>query len=294
MKTLNIIGCGKVGQTLARLWAEQRVFTIGSVVNSTLTSSASAVSFVGSGQSISSITIMQTADVFLITTPDGQLIESCNALSASGLLRKGNIVFHCCGGLAADAFASVRQIGALAASVHPVKTFARAAASTQAFAGTFCGMEGDAAALTVLRPAFESIGAKPFAIDPYNKTIYHAAAVMVSNYLTALLEVGVQTYAKAGVDREVALQVMQPLVRETVDNVFQIGTAKALTGPIARGDYATVAKQLAAVSEWDAQIGHVYRHLGVVALSLSEQQGSVSAESLTALGKLLTPGSNQP
>ena len=214
-------------------------------------------------------------------------MDSGNTLSDSGLLRTGDIVFHCSGALASTDLVSAQEAGALTGSVHPIKSFAAPNESIETFNGTFCGVEGDERSLEVLRPAFEAIGGKTFAIDPQFKTIYHAAAVMVCNYLTSLLEVGAQTYAKAGLDRETSMQVMEPIVRGTMENIFRSGTVAALTGPIARGDHSIVAKQLSALSDWNPRFGNLYRDLGAVALELSRLQGTASPDSLAALNKLL-------
>jgi predicted short-subunit dehydrogenase-like oxidoreductase (DUF2520 family) len=80
---------------------------------------------------------------------------------------------------------------------------------------------------------------------------------------------------------------MEPLVRETADNVFRLGTVKALTGPIARGDDAVVARQLAALAQWDARIAVIYRELGVIAVRLSRDQGEASAAALDRIQTLL-------
>ena len=119
------------------------------------------------------------------------------------------------------------------------------------------------------------------------KTIYHAASVMVCNYLAALMEVGMRTYEKGGLDRVTALRVMEPLVRGTVDNIFRLGPAKALTGPVARGDHGIVARQYQALKGWDPEIAALYKSLGRFALDLSRQQGTAPAEGLAALEVLL-------
>ena len=92
---------------------------------------------------------------------------------------------------------------------------------------------------------------------------------MVCNYLTALMEAGLQCYEKSGLPRQTASAMMEPLVRETIDNVFKLGTVKALTGPIARGDHAVVARQLHALREFDPRIAEIYRALGTMAVALS-------------------------
>lgn len=287
INTLNIVGCGNTGKTLARLWAQKRFFKIGAILNRSEKSALAAVKFIGAGQAVRSLVEMKPADVFLIATPDKHIVESCDALSASGLLQPGSVVFHCSGSMPSNVLQSAKQQGAAIASVHPVKSFASPKVSIKTFAGTFCGVEGDDEALNILRPAFASIGATTFAVNPEFKSLYHAASVMVCNYLTALLEVGIQAYAKAGLERDTAMQVMQPIVQGTVDNIFRLGTTKALTGPIARGDVDVVARQLDALGHWNPDYAELYRDLGRVALELSRQQGTASEASLSALLELL-------
>lgn len=287
MRKLCIIGCGNVGKTLGRLWNQEKVFSVGDILNRSEESGSAAARFIGAGRAVAGVEEMSPAEVFLIGTPDDQIAESCRALAASGLLRSGDVVFHCSGALPSADLISAKEAGACIGSVHPVQSFANPAESVETFGGTFCGMEGDDQALEILRPAFEAIGGKTIAINPQFKTIYHTAAVMVCNYLTSLIEIGAQTYLKAGLDRETAMQVMEPIVRGTVDNIFNSGTVRALTGPIARGDHAIVAKQLSAMSDWNPRFGNLYRDLGATALELSRLQGTAPPDSLAALAELL-------
>jgi predicted short-subunit dehydrogenase-like oxidoreductase (DUF2520 family) len=171
--------------------------------------------------------------------------------------------------------------------VHPLKSFAEPRDAVHSFGGTWCAAEGDGAALAVLRPVFERIGARIAEIDPQSKPVYHAASVIVSNYLVALMEAGLRCYEKAGISRDTARAMMEPLVRETLENVFKLGTVKALTGPIARGDDAIVAHQLAALAKWDARMARLYRELGAVALDLARRQGESNAAALERIEELL-------
>jgi len=125
-----------------------------------------------------------------------------------------------------------------------------------------------------------------FAFDAARKTEYHAASVLASNDLVALLEAALRCYAKAGFTRADALRLMEPLVRETVDNVFRLGPAAALTGPVARGDAAVVARQRAALAA-DPALAAIYRELGRIALDLSREQGRATPEALAAVAKSL-------
>ena len=288
MLSLNIIGAGKVGRTLARLWTQNGVFAVQDLLTAHAASADAAVEFIGAGHAAGSIPEMRTAAVWLLTLPASRIAECCEGLAASGLLRAGDIVFHCSGSQSANELAVAARAGAHVASVHPLKSFTDSAQAVQTFAGTWCGAEGDGAALAVLKPAFEAIGARLFDIDPGSKLIYHAASVLVCNYLAALFETGARCYEKAGLERETALKVMEPLVRETLDNIFRIGTAGALTGPIARGDHAVVKRQLEALAAWDPRIAAIYRQLGAVTVELAREQGKADADLLAAIERALS------
>lgn len=290
--TLNIIGGGRLGRTLAALWSARRTFVIQDVLSGSLHSAQSAVAFIGSGHAVNGMKEMRLAAVWMLTPPDGEIIPGCEALARSGLLCSGDIVFHCSGALTSAELAAASAAGARVASVHPLKTFADPDAAMLTFAGTYCAYEGERPALDVLQPAFEGIGARMCAIDPRFKPIYHAASVMVCNYLVALLETGLLSYEKSGLDRDTAMRMMEPLVRETIDNTFRLGTAHALTGPIARGDHEVVTRHIDALAAWDPRLATIYRVLGVVALNLARERGGVASETLAQLERLLEPEGN--
>lgn len=285
MKTINVIGTGRVGRTLGRLWRQQEVFTVQDLLARDPGGTQEAAGFVGAGRAVAGLREMRPADVWLLAPPDSRIAECVDALAASGLVRPGDIVFHCSGALASGVLAAASASGAHAASVHPLKTFADPAEAARTFAGTWCTVEGARAALDVLRPAFERIGGQIVAIDPQAKTLYHAASVMVCNYLTALLECGLRATDAAGIPRATAQAMLAPLVRETLANVFRLGPVGALTGPIARGDADVVERQLAALP--DETLRCVYRALGAVAVELARQQGEADAAALERLRRML-------
>jgi predicted short-subunit dehydrogenase-like oxidoreductase (DUF2520 family) len=158
------------------------------------------------------------------------------------------------------------------ASIHPIRSFAVPAEVVQSFTGTWCGIEGDQRALDVLIEGFSAIGAHLVPINTDFKMLYHSAAVFASNYLVTLLDVALQAYAKAGISDDVALNMIEPLVRKTVDGIFQVGPEKALSGPIARGDLETAARQYRAVAAWDKRYGALYKRLGSLTADLAARR----------------------
>lgn len=287
--TLDIVGCGRVGRSLGRLWHQTGTFEIGCILNRSAASGRAAAAFIGAGLAVDSPALLGDADLLLIAAADDAIAGCCRSLVESQAVRPGSSVFHCSGALSSEVLTPAREAGASVASVHPVKSFADPSLACRSFAETHCGMEGDAIALERLRPAFEAIGARLFEVNPRFKTIYHAGAVIACNYLVSLVEAGLRCYEKAGVPRATAEEILQPLISGTVENVFRQGTAGALTGPIARGEESVVARQLGALAEWSPQLASLYRVLGLTTLEIARAQGGADPESLAALRRLLEP-----
>lgn len=301
---LSIIGCGNVAKTLAYLWHQASIVEICDVVNQSQQSADESVDFIGSGKAVAGDLLngLQAADVFLIGCGDDQLETCINKLAEADVVKAGNIVFHCSGSKPSSlihvsiATTSIEKSapkwgGVLTASLHPVKSFSSPNEAIHSFANTYCGFEGDEKAVSVLKTWTQAIGGNCFDIDAghdgKNKLIYHAASVIACNYLVALQELSINAFAQSGVDREMAMKILEPIVKGTADNIFSMGTTNALTGPIARGDHQVVAKQLQAVNDWDSSAGNIYKLLGEISADLSEKQGSATQENLTKIREIL-------
>ena len=268
---LNIVGAGHVGRTLGRLLSQHGVFTVQDVLTRSHASAIDAVAFIGAGRALAQASELRSAQVWMLAVGDDGIAPTCAALAASGLL-DGATVFHCSGAKASGELQAARGGGARVASVHPVRSFADPAAVAAAFDGTWCGVEGDPEALALLSPAFEAIGARLVTIDAAAKTVYHAASVFASNYLVTVLDAALRAYAAAGVPPEVARELARPLASETLANVFRLGAPAALSGPIARGDMDTVARQQAALEKWDAPTASLYEALVEATTALAERK----------------------
>lgn len=260
MATLNLVGAGHVGRALGRLFAASGAFAVQDVLTRSAGSAQEAVAFIGAGRPCDTLAHMRAARVWMLAVGDDAIVPACEALAAGGQLA-GAVVFHCSGAKASSELQAARAAGAFVASVHPVRSFADPQAVAADFAGTFCGIEGDPEALAVLEPAFAAIGARLVRIDPAAKTVYHAAAVFASNYLVTVVDAALRAYGAAGVPADVARELAGPLATEALANVFRLGPEAALSGPVARGDFATVARQQEAVARWDAATGRLYEAL---------------------------------
>lgn len=267
--TLNIVGAGHVGRVLGRLFTG--VFHVQDVLTRSSASAQEATSFMQAGTPLGDAAALRRADIWMLAVSDDQIAPVCAQLAATGLLQ-GAVVFHCSGAKSSAELDTARQAGALVASVHPVRSFADPAAVAQDFAGTFCGVEGDQAALAQLAPALAAIGARMVVIDASAKTVYHAAAVFASNYLVTIVDAALRAYQAAGIPPDVARELARPLATETLANVFRLGPEAALSGPIARGDMQTVARQQQAIDGWDKPTGALYAALVDATTTLAERK----------------------
>jgi predicted short-subunit dehydrogenase-like oxidoreductase (DUF2520 family) len=269
--SLNIVGAGHVGRALGRVFTARGIFAVQDVLTRSQASAQAAAGFIGAGHAVDAPGWLRAADVWMLAVSDDRLPEVAAALAQTHDVR-GAVVFHCSGAKASGELAPLRAAGATVASVHPVRSFADPAAVAAAFDGTWCGVEGDPAALALLVPAFEAAGARIVAIDPAAKTVYHAASVFASNYLVTVLDAALRAYQAAGIPEGVARELAQPLAAETLANVMRLGAEQALSGPIARGDEATVARQQTAVDAWDDGSGALYTALAQATRALAKRR----------------------
>ena len=287
MRTLSCIGAGLLGKTLCQLLSSQ--VRIGQVINRSPLSSQNAVDFIGTGTPACFADIAPAA-IWLIATTDDAIESTGQALYNSGVLKPGNIVFHCSGSVSSAAVFKFASDDIYTGSVHPIHSFANPSESLKCFAGTHCAVEGQPQATALLTHLFTALGALPFAIDADRKALYHASTVMACNYLVSLLETSQQMLLASGYPAK-GSSPLEPLIRQTMDNFFKHDAKSALTGPIARGDDHVVASHLEAMAgEPNGDLWQqVYSALGSAAVPISAQQGQASTESLQAITKLLLP-----
>lgn len=226
------------------------------------------------------------AQLILIATPDGAIGETARVLRDSDVVQAGDVVFHASGSLSSMLLEPLRAADAFVASVHPIRAFADPAGAAAAFDPTFCGVEGDESALQVLEPLFAGVGGECVRVDPTRKTLYHAAAVIASNYLVALVDLSLAAYGQAGIQRDDARRLLSPILAGTLANIERSDTAAALTGPVSRGEATTVAAHLGALSDWCDDAADVYRALGRQALALARRQGSADEAGLAHIATL--------
>lgn len=277
MKTLNVVGCGKVGQTLARVFHASGACTLQDLKGIDLSEANRAAEFIQGGRPVQALQDMRPADLWLVTVPDTRIASVAAEIAAASSNSSSAVAFHCSGFLPASTLAPLRALGWTLASTHPVLTFADPGAAVTQFPGTPCGLEGDEDALEVLRPLFATIGARCFPVQTERKPLYHAAAVFSNNFTVVLQAVAREAWAAAGVPDDLAAEIQASLLKATVENIAELGP-RAITGPAARGDAQVVRSQGADVFRWHPDAGVVYQELSRLARRLSIHQSTLPSD----------------
>jgi predicted short-subunit dehydrogenase-like oxidoreductase (DUF2520 family) len=198
-------------------------------------------------------------DVLWLAVPDAAIEALAEELARREHLPP--VVLHPSGALSSAALAGLAARGVKTASAHPMMTFVAGAAAS--LEGAWFAVEGHPAAVRVARGLARTLGAHSFPIKPENKTLYHAFGAMLSPMLTAELEAAAQLGLRAGIKPAELRRIMRPIVQRTVANVLAKGAAEALSGPLRRGDVATVAAHMKALGK--SPETEVYRALSAYA-----------------------------
>ncbi|MEN8375220.1 MAG: Rossmann-like and DUF2520 domain-containing protein [Gemmatimonadota bacterium] len=207
--------------------------------------------------------------VVLLAVPDDGLRSAARALSAFPRPR-GCVALHLSGALTASVLEPLREMGYPTGSLHPLQTVADPAAGASRLRGCAFAIGGDAEAMEAARRLVGRLADQVLVVPPHVRPAYHAAAVIASNYLVALLDLAARQLDGLGLDERERVRALLPLVRGTLDNVEELGLARALTGPIARGDVDTVRLHLTRLSAEDRP---VYCALGREALRVALRSG---------------------
>ena len=215
---VGIVGAGRVGTALARALGDAGVEVEGPV---------------GRGERPA------RCDAIVLCVPDAEIEAAAEVMTAAAPL-----VGHTSG---ATPLTALAHAGVPAFGLHPLQSFAHPGVRFEGAGAAVAGTTPEALAFAT--DLAERLGMRPFEIDDEGRAAYHAAASVASNFLVTLTAAAAAIASGAGLDRAEARELLMPLVRQTVENVARLGPEAALTGPVARGDQATVAAQRAAVEE---------------------------------------------
>jgi len=270
-KTIGIVGTGRIAQALARLLHERGGFAV-AIGGRDPHKAAAAAAFAGPGvRCVPLDRLSGSVRRILIAVADAAIGEVAERLAGAGM-REG-LAIHTCGAHGPELLAPLARAGVRCGVIHPLQTVASPAQGVAALPGSSFLVDGDEAAKQWAAELVACVGGRLLEIPGDRRALYHAAAVLASNCVVALLSASAKTMSCAGMREDEALAALAPLVQSSVANALSMGPAAALTGPVRRGDVSTVAAHLEAMKPLPAEISEIYRVLGRQALVLAEQAG---------------------
>jgi len=258
---VTIVGPGRVGQAIGNLLAAAGV-SIRCVAARQKNAARHAVQFIGSGVAANlDDPELAGASVILLTVSDRALDPLARLLAKIRSDWHGRVVLHTCGTLPASVLRPLKRRGAAVGSLHPFQTVPTPAAGSRNLTSCFWAIEGDRKACQVAMRLARALEGTPFQMGPSGKILYHAGAVLACGAVVALLEQSARLLRRSGVPAEMVRPMLGRFLTETVSNFVKLGGRKALTGPQARGDWATVEKHFRAMRRLTPDVVPVYREL---------------------------------
>ncbi len=236
VRTVALIGPGRAGTTIGLGLLDQGwtvVAVAGRAPDASSTTSVAAC--LGSATALVS-EAARGARLVVIATPDRAIEQA--AMTAEPAIEPGALVVHLAGSRGLDVFDGLlaRRTGVRVGAMHPLQSFPTTAVGLERLHGAWAAVAGDPEVADIAH----SLGLRTVELDDAERTAYHTAAVVASNHLVALLGQVERLASRARVPYE----AFAPLVLASVQNAFSLGPADALTGPVARGDLATVEQHL--------------------------------------------------
>jgi len=268
---LALAGAGRAGRAFARSWlgAGGRIaFLIVRDGASTAARPAelAGIPAVASGEA-GSTAETRNCDVLILAVSDDAIATVGEALASR--LSCG-VALHLSGALSSGVLAPLARRGAAVGSLHPVRPFT--AEGNEDWSGAFVAVEGDPLAAETASAIARAVGARPHALSPEAKPLYHAAASLAAGGTAAVVSVAVEAWIAAGVPADTAREVLSGLAERAVAAAGKLPFHEAFTGAVARRDVGTVRAHTDALSPYPETFA-LYRALAEEILRRTQGRG---------------------
>lgn len=283
MPTLGFIGAGPVGTTFGVCLSSQGYEVVG-VADINRAAAERFAGLVAGGRVFgNSQELVDAAEIVFITTADDFIAKVSSDLK----WRPGQVALHCSGASTVQALASAKSQGAFVGSIHPCQSFASVEQAIANLPGSTFAIEAEEPVKPVLTAMARALKGDIVYLTSEDKTLYHAAAAMACNYFVTIEKLATDLWKNFGKTPADGIKAYMPLLRGTLANIEAAGFPNCLTGPIARGDVATIRRHLAALEKSAPQLLPLYKELGLCTIPIGRAKGSLSAEKAGELTVLL-------
>jgi predicted short-subunit dehydrogenase-like oxidoreductase (DUF2520 family) len=262
---IGFIGAGKVGFSLGKYFAENKIALSGYYSKSEI-SARNAAEFTDSFFYGNLSDLLNNSKIIFITTTDSAISQIWEQLKALHVHDK--IICHCSGVLSSEIFSDISAYNCSGFSVHPLLAINSRHNSYKELSNALFTIEGsDQVAKDELTTLLRSCGNKVVSIKPEDKPRYHAAAVMASNLVLGLAQTAAEELEQCGFTRNEALEALSPFMQANIAHLSEQTPEEALTGPVERADLTTVETHLEKLGGDNREI---YRLLSKKALELAK------------------------
>lgn len=289
MRDISVVGLGVVGTAIATV-LKKRGYNLTGIASRSLDKAQKIASTLDCPFTVQAEKITIDSQIVFITTSDSAISEVISNLVSRGGIKAGQTVVHMSGALPSSVLLPAKEVDALIVSIHPLQSFASIDMAINNLPGSFFTIEGDPATYPWAETLVKDLAGQSFYIAENDKALYHAAACVASNFLVALLDYSVKIFSLIGIPEEKGISALMPLIQGSVNNVNNLGPAKALTGPISRGDLATVKKHLVNLQDKKPDFLDLYRQLGLYTTDVALTKKSINCQQAEGLIKLLKEG----
>ena len=162
---------------------------------------------------------------------------------------QGKFICHCSGSLGSAVLSGIEETGAYGYSIHPMFPFKSKKTAYEDLSQALFSVEGNEEHIEEIMDLLSACPNHIVRLKSEDKPKYHAAAVFASNLAVGLINQAKRLLMECGFDEDAALKALKPLTVTNMNNIFDVGTCDALTGPVERHDIKTVQKHLNALDQ---------------------------------------------
>ncbi len=281
---IGIAGAGRMAQALGRLLFQhgQPIVVMASRSRSRAQRAARFVS--PSVRAVDYSQLPAQTERLILAVADDALPEVAGILAEAGM--DAGMIIHTSGVWGPEVLSRLMEQGVSCASMHPLQTVANPKQGVEKLPGSTFAVAGKGKAAIWAKELVKLLDGQVLTIKPLAKPLYHAAAVVASNYIVTLIDAALLMMAKAGVSERQGRKALEPLVLAAAQNALRRGPVEALTGPIERGDGQTLAAHLTALKALPESVQGLYRAMGQHTVQLARRRGLSEAQA-TQLEELL-------
>ncbi len=281
---IGVVGVGRAGAVLAAALARagHRVSAVHAVSE---VSRLRAEALLPQAEITSVERVLATSDLVMITVPDDVLGELVRGLAHTGAFRRGQFVMHASGRHGIGVLAPAADAGALPLALHPVMTFTGTSLDLDRLADCPFGVTAPDALRPVAEALVVEMGGEPIWVAEPDRALYHAALANASNHLVTLTTQSMDLLRAAGVSEPG--RMLGPLMSASLDNALRSGDP-ALTGPVVRGDAATVLEHLKALTSVAPESRAAYLAMARLTADRAMSAGLLPADRAEALLDVLS------